>query len=214
MPNSLQAAAVFAVLIVPGLLLVRGYNRTRAHTLPSRDLYALGQAIVVSLAWLPVIWVLGGHSVIGWLTRKEVADHQLALLGIVLGNLAVAQLGGWLGGLLVREIGQHPWSKIAGALDWTGIFDPPTAWDAAWIRASWADWAAVEITLKNGAQYNVIFDNGAVVGLSPAPRQLFFDTEYDWADGERLEVKGHQGIYIDAGDIASVRFEHLQFSTP
>ena len=213
MPASLEAALVFAVLIVPGLLLIRGYNRTRAHTLPGRDLYAVGQAIVVSLAWLPVVWVLGGRCVLDWLIAETAADHQTAILGIVVGNLAAAQLGGFAAGLVMRAIGERPETWLAEQLDRFGVFDPPTAWDELWLTAREAQWAAVEINLKNGEQYNAIFDDGSTIGLSPAPRQLFFDTEYHWGgtDGTELILRNTEGLFIDGAEIESVRLVYLHF---
>jgi Family of unknown function (DUF6338) len=209
LPASLEAAAVFSVLIVPGLLLSAGYNRTRAHGLPQRDLYALAQAVVLSLAWLPVIWVLGGNCVVNWANRHVLEDHQGALLWIVGLNLAVALSAGLLAGRLIDAIGSNPYRRIASALAWTGIFSGPTPWDQAWERAGTYSWAAVEIRLATGDQFNVLFDDGSDVGLSPGPRQAFFDTEYRW-DGDDLVVLEHEGIFINGEEVISLRFEHLE----
>jgi hypothetical protein len=38
---------------------------------------------------------------------------------------------------------------------------------------------------------------------------LFFDTEYHW-EGDELRVEEHEGIYIDASDVVSLRFEHIE----
>ncbi len=198
---------MLGVLVVPGLCLLRGYYRSRAHALPSRDLYALAQALVLSLAWLPVLWVLGGSSVVDWTVDDSLDQHQLDFLSIVVGNLVLALVAGAVIGRIVAAIGEE--TGLARSLAWTGIFEPPTAWDAAWRFASTAAWAAVEIRLKNGDQFNVLFDAGSVVGLSPAPRQLFFDTEYRW-EGDDVAVQEHEGIYIDASEVVSVRFEHIE----
>lgn len=214
MPNSLEAAVVFAVLIVPGLLLTGGYNRTRAHALPRRDLYALAQAVVVSLAWLPVIWILGGGTLLGWSETQTLDDHQLGVIGVVILNLATALAAGVAAGALVDAIGDRPDSRLASALAWTGIFAPPTPWDYAWLRASTGAWAAVEITLSDGQVFNVLFDREAEVGLSPGPREGFFDTEYTWKPQDEgdddLEVLPHDGVFIDGAEITSIRFEHIE----
>jgi Family of unknown function (DUF6338) len=153
MPSSVEAVFFFVAVIVPGFLLIGGYNRTRAHTLPPHDFYLLAQAVVASLLWL------------------------------------------------LRSPERFPGP---------GSSTPPTAWDALWERALGGEWAAVEITLKSGEPFYVLFDNGSEVGLSPGPRYLFFDTEYDWDENDELEVKENDGIYIDASEVCSVRLEHVQ----
>jgi hypothetical protein len=45
-------------------------GRGRAPVHPQRDLYALAQAVVLSLAWLPAIWLLGGGDVVDWARDK------------------------------------------------------------------------------------------------------------------------------------------------
>jgi hypothetical protein len=124
-------------------------------------------------------------------------------------NLTVAFAAGLAAGAIVDHIGNDLESKAAKALAWTGVFAAPTAWDAMWNRALGGEWAAVEIALKTGEQFYVLFDSGSEIGLSPGPRYLFFDTEYHWID-EEIEVKETDGIYIDASEVASVRLEHVE----
>jgi hypothetical protein len=52
MPGSSEAALVFALLIVPGYQIVRGYAVARGADAPPKDLYVLAQTIVASLVWL------------------------------------------------------------------------------------------------------------------------------------------------------------------
>jgi Family of unknown function (DUF6338) len=206
-PASLQAAVVFAVLIVPGLLITRAYRRTRAHTLPDRDLYALAQAVTVSLAWLPVVWVIGGHTVLDWVGAHAADKHQGAILTIVAVNLLVSMVAGLIAGKLVDLVASWDWALRA--LGWTGLFAPPTAWEAAWFYASQANWAAVEISLRSGERFNVLYDKASTVGVSPAPRRAFFNMEYRYGDNEEIEFENHEGIYIDATEVVSIRFEYL-----
>lgn len=208
MPSSLEAALVFAVLIVPGLLLISGYNRTRAHSLPRRDLYVMAQAIVVSLAWLPALWLLGGRRVVDWAEAETLRDHDGALIVVVLLNLAVPLAIGLVAGRLLDWIGDF--TQLARFIGWTGIFQPPTAWEAMWLPLSHAEWAAVEIKLQGGETFNVLFDDGSTVGLAPGPRYLFFDTEYR-KEGDELKIEDHQGIFIDGTEVVSVRIEHVVF---
>jgi hypothetical protein len=125
-------------------------------------------------------------------------------------NLAVALTAGLLAGRLVDAIGDHPASWTARAVGWTGIFKPPTAWDYFWLYAATGAWAAVEIELTGGKTVNVLFDSGSDVGLSPNPRQAFFDTEYLVEDDGELQVLQHSGIFIDCGEVVALRLEHLE----
>jgi hypothetical protein len=208
MPASLEAALVFAVLIVPGLLLISGYNRTRAHSLPRRDLYVLAQAVVVSLAWLPVLWLIGGQSVLDWIEDDTLRDHSGALVALLALNLAAPLVAGFIGGRLIDWLGNR--TELERALGWTGIFTPPTAWERLWGNLSQAQWAAVSIELKDGEVFKVLFDDGSEVGLAPGPRYCFFDTEYSVKDDGELEVAEHEGVFIDATGVVSVRVEHVE----
>jgi Family of unknown function (DUF6338) len=208
-----QKALAIAVLFVPGLLLATGYSRARARAsrpeIDKGDLIAIAQTIVLSMLWLPVLWSLGGHKIVDWLGRKDVADHPWAIGGLILLNLGAPFIAGLLAGQAVDKISSRPSGPLARVLRWTGMFEPQTVWDAAWRRAIRAEWAAVEIRLKDDTQYNVLFDSTSTVGLTPAPRHLFFSAEYRWHDGEP-EVVEHAGVYIDATDVVSLRFEHLE----
>lgn len=210
MPASLEAALVFSVLIVPGLLLIAGYNRIRVHTLPRRDLYVLAQAVAVSLAWLPAVWLLGGREVVDWADAGTLRSHDGEVIRIVLVNLAAPLVVGLLAGQAVEWVGARPWGKLSRTVGWTGIFEPPTAWEAAWQLALEGEWAAVEITLKDGQRFNVLFDDGSRVGLSPGPRYLFFDTEYRFEADGTVAVEEHEGIFIDATEVVSIRLQHIE----
>jgi hypothetical protein len=148
--------------------------------------------------------------VVDWAEDGSVRDHDWEIIGLVLANLAAPLVVGLLAGRLVDWVGDRPWSPIAAAVQWTGIFEPPTAWEATWQLALVGEWAAVEITLKDGHEFHVLFDNGSRVGLSPGPRFLFFDTEYSW-QGDNATVHKHEGIFIDATEVVSVRLEHIEW---
>ena len=211
MPGSVEAAAIFAVLIVPGLGLITGYRRARVHSLPRRDLYVLVQALALSLAWLPVVWLLGGELVLGWIEDETLTDHQTAVLGLILLNLVLPPLVGLGAGSAIDWLGEHPESRVARALRWTGIFRPPTAWDAAWLRASVGVWAAVEVELRDGRTLGVLFDVDSTIDLSPREtRDIFCDTEYRVLPDGSVEVEEHQGIYIAGSEVITVRFPYIE----
>ena len=210
MPGSLEVVLVFVVLVVPGVVLLGGYNRTRAQTRPGSDFGTLVQALIWSIAWFPIAWLLGGRCVGEWVEHGTLDEHETAVVGIVFGLSLLAPLAvGLIVGAIVDRLGEDVDSPMARRIAWTGVFNPPTAWDATWERALGGKWAAVEIRLKTGEQFNVIFDGGSELGLSPGPRDLFFDTEYRWVDGEP-EIESHEGIYINAAEVISVRIEYIE----
>jgi len=115
-----------------------------------------------------------------------------------------------MAGRVIDSVGDHPSGRSARLIAWTGTFKPPTPWDYFWLYASTGNWAAVEIELVDGKTVNVLFDNGSDVGLSPNPRQAFFDTEYLVRDDGELEVLQHHGIFIDCSEVVALRLEHLE----
>lgn len=213
MPASLEAAAIFAVLIVPGLEFVAGYRRARVHALPRRDLYVLAQALAVSLAWLPIVWLLGGEVILGWIEDETIVHHQAAVLGLILLNLIVPLAGGLGAGKAVDWLGGHPDSRASKLIAWTGIFKPPSSWDAAWLRASLGEWAAVEIQLQDGTRLGGLFDQDSAIDLSPRPtRDVFFDTEYRVAPDGSVEVEDNQGLWLSGSEIVAVRFAYIELA--
>ena len=122
----------------------------------------------------------------------------------------MAFVSGLIAGRIIDAIGSHPSGLPARSLAWTGAFEHPTAWDYAWSRVSDAEWAAVEITTTHGTTYNVLFDEGSRVELSPNPREAFFDTEFDFDDNQEVEVREHEGIFIEAGEVIALRFLHIE----
>jgi hypothetical protein len=118
MPSSLEAAIVFALVIAPGFLLVRGYARRRTRSIPERDLYALAQAVIASIVWLGVAFFILQAWLDDWgliprndaILEKNQTAVTLSLLGIVLlpyplgwlaalvGELASGAVSTWLEG--------------------------------------------------------------------------------------------------------------------
>src|SRR4051794_13816778 len=109
MPTSVTAGVVFAVLIVPGFMAISGFSATRARSSLDRDLYVVAQAVVVSLIWALVVFLvqawIGGNRVEGWgvlpfdadriaAHRQQVAVAALVILVVAPGG--VGTLWGWL----------------------------------------------------------------------------------------------------------------------
>lgn len=80
MVSTVEAAFLFALLVVPGFVFLRGYFRGRTRAEQQVDLYVLAEAVVASLALLAIAWPLGAHAIVAW------ADD----------GVLVEQHGGWM----------------------------------------------------------------------------------------------------------------------
>jgi hypothetical protein len=222
-PSTLQAAVIFALLISPGYVLLQGYRRARSYSVPDRDLYVLAQAVVASLAWLASIWFV--LSVIGdplahWglLPRDShlLASHQAGVALLVLSVELVPFLVGLLAGSALNRL--QGVERARGLLGWTGIFEPPTAWEQAWNEAAarvdpggGLQAIDVSVRLKGGGLVRGRYGSSSRADLSPRPsHQIFLETAYGLDDSEvPARVVGDGtigGVFIDASEIATIYF--------
>jgi hypothetical protein len=223
-PATLQAAFVFALLISPGFVLLQGYRRGRSYTTPDRDLYVLAQAIVISLGWLAAVWLLlllVGDPVKHWglvprdgmLLEQHRSGIALLVLGVEFGPFALGLgAGAAVNALQGVEVART-------LLGWTGLFEPPTAWEHAWKEAlsratTPGGQQAIDLSvrLKGGGVIEGSYGERSRADLSPRPsRQIFLETAYGMDDTEtppRLLGDGSiGGVFIDASEIASVYFK-------
>jgi hypothetical protein len=228
-PASLEAAIVFTTVIAPGYLLVRGLAVGRTRTLPERDLYALAQAVVASVIWAAIVYLLfhGLLSRYGLLPRN---DARLAKHGVEVGRLLLAfvltpYFVGRVVGLVYRLIVQgislgvnQAGPLIADRTEWWArparwvvsalaeAVRAPTAWDRAWARAADRGQPVV-VKLKDGGSIRGV--TGASVDLSPLPPRLLLMSGQGFDDnGAPLPLStGDGGVYIDATEIRAVFLE-------
>jgi len=134
---------------------MRGYSRGRARAIAERDLYALAQAVVASVAWLVVVLLVlqGWLDDLGLLPRSDsrLEDHKtptaLLLLGLVflpfpLGWLTAAvsqrvtaRVDGWSTKTLRSGFSHGVRLETAREIKRSGIIAPPSAWDRSWATA-------------------------------------------------------------------------------
>jgi Family of unknown function (DUF6338) len=207
MPDSLEAALVFSILIVPGYLLLRGYYVGRAHTLPDRDLHVLAQAVVGSLIWLAATWVVV-EDLLGWINADTVDDHVVASYAIGAAIVIAPYLVGRLSGQLVAFASGLEGSdnQIAQATHWVvfrlvAVIEHPTSWEKAWAGRSQA-W--VQVTLEGDVVVRGQYAEDSKVDVAPLPPRLYLEKSYATdSDGTIIE----QGsVYIDGSRIMSVEF--------
>jgi hypothetical protein len=220
-PPTLQAALVFALLVSPGFVLVQGYRRGRTHTLPDRDLYVLAQAVVASLGWLAVVWLLQsrvGDPISSWglVPQNDVLleQHREALALLLLAIEFMPFGFGLMAGFVINALQRLDRARFL--LGWTGIFEPPTAWEQAWnaahFRASTSSAQQpidVSVRLKAGGVVVGRYGSASRADLSPRlSHQLFLETAYGLDDsGSPVTSLGDGtigGVFIDASEISAV----------
>lgn len=223
MPATFQAALIFALLIAPGYVLIQGYRHGRSYSVPDRDLYVLAQAIVASLGWVAVVWFvlsIVGDPISGWgilpENDKRLTEHQATIALLVFGVELVPFAVGLLVGFVVNALQGAARAHVL--LGWTGLFEPPTAWEHAWNEAAsrlgtdaGRQVIDVSVRLKSGGIVRGSYGGGSRADLSPRPsHQLFLETAYGLDDTElppKLMGDGTiGGVFIDASEIATIYF--------
>jgi hypothetical protein len=212
-PLTLEAGVLFSVLVAPGFLLLRGYARRRTRVTPERDLYALAQAIVGSLFFLGAIWlglmILGQDELLRALRSGEVEGRETTVFWMVVGLLFVPYPLGWLAAELVDWVGRQPDSPPGSLLEWTGLFEPPTSWDAIWLRAAEHEWALISVDFRDGTSVIGMLAQHSKVDLSPEKdRRVFFEEEYRYVNGVPQKVTG-KGIWIRTDDATFIRIREV-----
>jgi hypothetical protein len=233
-PNSLESAIVFVLVIAPGYLLVRGFSVGRTRIPPERDLHVLAEAVVASVAWLVAVYLVfeGTISDYGLLPREDarleahgVDVARLLLLSMILAPYGAGRIAGfsarWLSDLLGRFLERA--AEILRASDRTGrptrflrwwvnrlrtvaFITPPTAWDRFWRHIDPQKQEPVTVHLKDG-----VLVRGALrsVDQSPLPHrvELTYGQAYD-EDGNEIALGwGDRGVYLEGSEIRAVYFE-------
>lgn len=224
MPATLQAALIVSLFIAPGYLLLQGYAKSRAFTPPDKDLYVLAQAVVASLGWLAIVALclsaLGDPATHWGLlppNRNRLEHHigpiALSVMGVEFVPFALGLTAGYVVNALQRVELARP------LLEWTGIYERPTAWEHAWMEAASrvsfsADSPSIDVSvrLKGGGVIEGRYGSGSRVDLAPRPtRQIYLETAYGIDDSENpAKLLGDGtigGVFIDASEIAAIYFK-------
>jgi hypothetical protein len=223
-PATFQAALIIALLVAPGYVLIQGYQKGRAYTPPDKDLYVLAQAVVASLGWLSVVallLVVLGDPAKHWgllpPKMRLLEEHLGPVASLVIAIEFTPFALGLAAGGTVNALQRAAWAR--SLLDWTGIFESPTAWDQAWMEAAYRAGMSsehqsidVSVRLKGGGVIEGRYGGASRADLSPRPtHQLFLETAYGFDDSEtppRLLGDGTiGGVFIDASEIAAIYFK-------
>ena len=219
MAPALKIALPIALLVAPGYLFLTGYRQGRSYTIPDRDLYVLAQAVVASLGWISLIWLVLplGNPIKAWgllpVDVPRIEHHQTALATLLLSveflpfalGLVVGPMLGW-----ATEL-----SWVYRRFYWTGLLERPTAWDHAWnqVVGKLPPRVGIDVTvrLKSGAIVTGSYGDGSRADLSPrSARDLYLETGRGYSEGKgelRLFASGESGgVFIAASEIETVFF--------
>jgi uncharacterized protein DUF6338 len=221
-----EAAIVFGLVVAPGYLLVHGYRRLGTYSLPSRDLYALAQAVVVSLAWLVVVWLVLlwlGDPIHRWgvipRNTTNLDRHRSDLALLIAAMVFPPYFLGLAAGAAIRGLQES--ERAERLLGWTGLFEPPTAWDRAWSTAKAAikdkpdgsRYVDVTVHLKSGTVVTGRWGGSGDTDLWPkTDHNIYFASGYGVAtddSGETRLDRGRHGVFVDASDVAAVYFTSI-----
>lgn len=215
MESQFQSALVFALFVVPGFLLIRGYARGRTHAVPPLGLYALAEAIVASLLLLMIAWwPLHLGDIIRWADDGTLlATHEAALFWFTASMVLAPYPAGRVGGVIMEAIGSRPASKVNKLMTRCDLLGPPTVWDSAWTQMKDQGRAWAIIRTIGGDEIVGVFAADSRVGTSPLERQIYLEQEYgETADG--FGIISDEGVYVDESSIESIHFKRIVEEEP
>jgi Family of unknown function (DUF6338) len=228
MPNGLEAAIVFALLIAPGFLMVRGYGHRRYRTVPERDIYAVAEAVVASAIWVALVWLLlllFGDPVRDWglipLDTETLEEHRLQALVLTLAVIVLPYGVGAAFAAIVDSLERES-TLFFGLGRRLGFLRNPTAWDRAWLAFDREGPGEVRVRLKDGSLVRGSWGRGAQADLSPSPTHhlLLAQGYLEEAGPSRSSVEpetatsadvviradGREGVFIQGEEISAVFF--------
>lgn len=229
MPSGSAAAVVFALLLAPGFLMVRGYRHRRYRTAPERDIYAVAEAVVASAIWVALVWLVLlvlGDPVKDWgmvpLEPETLEKHRAEALALMLAVIVVPYgVGAAFAAFVDRLERESAWFFNVGRR--LGFLRNPTAWDRSWLSFDREGPGEVRVRLKDGSMIRGSWGRGAQVDLSPSPsHHLLLAQGYLEEAGPRgssvehppvaapdvvIRADGPEGVFIAGEEISTVFFK-------
>lgn len=210
MPGTFEAALVFAFAVVPGYVLLQGFEagRSEERVQPGPNLYVLAEAFVLSLAWLiptsPLVVELVEMIGAGMTTREIASSAVFALVVFFLPAIV-----GYRVGHLVRRARAGVQGTLAS---WIRAYVPPrlTAWDRAWAPALQSSRALVQLHLDDSETVVGQFADLSQVDLSPLPPQVYLEQTLIKPEvGGEGQVLPGPPVHVDGKRIRFVEIQPL-----
>ena len=203
MPASVEAAIIFALLIVPGYSLLAGYRLGREGAGPSRDLYVIAEAIVASVLMLAISW-FRVTDLLDWIDQDSLDEHTGGALVLLLGLIVVPFLIGRALAEIIDRVASR--ADLQRHLTRLRLIPEGNAWQTAWARAR-EHGTLVVIDLKDGGGtiYGQMTHEGSV-DLPPNEPALYLPVAYR-SDDEGKIVRMSHGAYVHGATIAALYLE-------
>jgi hypothetical protein len=201
MPDSLEAAIVFALLIVPGYAFLSGYRLGREKAGPVRDLYAVAEAVVVSVILLAIAW-FRVSDLLTWIDDDTLDAHKGGALVLLLALILLPFAGGRVVAELFEWLADRPGPERL--LRKLKLIPEGNAWQKAW--AATRNGALVVIDLKDGGTLYGQVADGVRIDLPPGAPALYLPIAYrplGAGDGAEL-VRMTHGVYVHGEQIAAL----------
>jgi hypothetical protein len=214
--SSVEAAVLFVLLIGPGHVYLRTYNRLRREIVaPSAPgLADLAQPVVasvfiVSLTWWPISGDLISRLDTLKVSFDVVSDRDTWLLIIGLFGIAVASGGffgaavSWAGELPPNSKKQPQWA-LRTLFDALGLYEARSLWDQMAKRLQEANATLVRLRLKDGAWVHGTFADQSQMDVAPSPPAIFLEEAWFKADAQAPLEQAPEGAYLEAENIVSL----------
>lgn len=204
MPNTVQAAAIFFFLFIPGYLFLLAYRREAEAARQRRDVFVVAETLIFSILLLALAWPAGFADVVRDLRDGEAALNwgTPELYGVVGATLAMPVLLGLIVGGVARAVYGLRWPWLQRILPAARTRE----WDKAWMCIADLDAPIVQIKTKSGEEIVGVFDAASSVARTDAPGScdVLLAQEYVFEDGDFRPLGG--SVYVDGSDIVSVRY--------
>jgi Family of unknown function (DUF6338) len=207
MPATVDAALIFAVLVLPGYLLGKGIGHGRRADSPGPDLHVLAQAVFASLIWLFFTYWWAIDDLIRWVDDGALGDHS-TFAGVWRSSVLV--LAPYFVGRALGMAVEQDLPIVAPILRWLGIGAPfGTPWDVAWDQVEDAQAPIlVTVTFSDGRKLAGQFAEDSRASVSPQPPELYLEEAYETTDDGQIVVYD-QGAHIDGSKIVAIAFKSL-----
>jgi len=206
MPATFEALAIFAAAIAPGYGFLTGFQRQSSYTAPERDLYVLAQAFVLSALWVALMWWPLGRWLLAWINGGDLGDHELAAWAMACAFLGLPYVLGRSVGFGIRRAEERRRGLLYGALDWLGVFEPPTLWDWTWSNVRDRGNVVLVVRLKDGGTLEGQFAGQSRVDYSPRRPRIYLERAYGFDEaGQRIVYPA--GAYVEGDEIVGVQFK-------
>lgn len=216
--SSVEAAALFVVLIGPGFIYLRTYNRFRREvgSIASNRIAEVAQPLVASVMIIGLVWWPIAGNLIDRLsnldTNRDIAsDHVTwiliaALFGIgFFGGILLGKLVGWAAPRS-KVVNSSQFRRGCHALfDALGLYQIRTLWEQIADKLDNVQAAFLRVRFEDGSFVHGTFAENSHMDVAPSPPALYLERAWYIPEGGEGKIEpAPEGAYVDAVRIVSL----------